>query len=261
MEHMYVDLGQLPRGAVVELHLSGSAANVWLMDSSTYSRYKRGNSVRAIGGHTKQSPVRLQTNHSGHWYAAADLGGYQGRLGLRARVLPGPAAPLRQRPNLPADSPLITFADELPEEAFEDREFDVFISHATEDKDEVVRPLAHALKARGIDAWYDEFELRVGDSLRRRIDQGIARSHFGLVVLSQAFFAKNWPQYELDGLIAVEMSEGARRLLPVWHAITKEELLRHSPSLVDRVALNTATLTIDEMASQLAEVIRPSGDS
>lgn len=258
---MYVDLGHLPRGAVVEFHIVGNAANVWLMDSSTYSRYKRGDSGRAIGGHTKQTPVRLQTDHSGHWYAVADLGGYSGRLGLQARVLPGPAAPLRQRPNLPMDSPLVTFAEELPEEAYEDREFDVFISHATEDKDDIVRPLALALENRGINTWYDEFELRVGDSLRRKIDHGIARSRFGLVVLSPAFFAKNWSQYELDGLIAIEMSGGAGRLLPVWHAITKEELLSLSPSLVDRVALNTAILTIDEMASQLAEVIHPSGDS
>jgi hypothetical protein len=159
------------------------------------------------------------------------------------------------------NSPLVPFAEELPEEAYEDREFDVFISHATEDKDDVVRPLAVALEDREINTWYDEFELRVGDSLRRKIDQGIARSRFGLVVLSPAFFAKNWSQYELDGLIAIEMSGGAGRLLPIWHAITKEELLGHSPSLVDRVALNTATLTIDEMASQLAEVIHPSGDS
>jgi hypothetical protein len=79
------------------------------------------------------------------------------------------------------------------------------------------------------------------------------------VVLSPAFFAKNWPQYELDGPIAIEMSGGAGRLLPIWHAITKEELLRRSPSLVDTVALNTATLTIDEIATQLAEVIHPSG--
>ena len=260
MEHVFVDLGQLSRGTVVELHLSGNAANVWLMDSSTYSRYKRGNSGRAIGGHTTESPVRLQTDRSARWYAVADLGGYSGRLGLQARVLPGPAAPLRQRPSLPEGSPLATFAEELPEEAFEDREFDVFISHATEDKEEVVRPLAHALSNHGIDTWYDEFELRVGDSLRRKIDQGIARSRFGLVVLSPAFFAKNWPQYELDGLIALEMSGGAGRLLPIWHSITKEELLSQSPSLVDRVALNTATLTIEEIAAQVAEVIHPSGE-
>ena len=150
MKHLYVDLGHLPRGRIVELHLSGNAANVWLMDSSTYSRYKRGNQVRAQGGHTKRSPVRLQTDRSAHWYAVADLGGYPGRLGLEARVLPGPAAPLRSAPNLPADSPLIPFAEGLPDEAFEDREFDVFISHAAEDKDGLVRPLAHALQAREV---------------------------------------------------------------------------------------------------------------
>jgi len=203
--------------------------------------------------------VRMQTTSSGHWYAVADLGGYSGRLGLRAVVLPGPAAPIRPAPNLPADSPLLAFADELPDQGFEDREFDVFISHATEDKESVVRPLAHALDQRGVNVWYDEFELRVGDSLRRKIDWGIARSRFGLVVLSPAFFAKNWPQYELDGLVARDMADGGRRLLPIWHEITKDELIRHSPSLVDRVALSTATLTVDEISEQIAEVVNPSG--
>lgn len=178
MEHMVVDLGQLGRGTVVELHLSGNAANVWLMDSSKYSQYKRGKSVRAIGGHTRRSPVRLQTDRSTHWYAVADLGGYRGRLGLEARVLPGPAAPIRQVPNLPSGSPLVRFAEELPDEAFEDRDFDVFISHASEDKATVVRPLAEALTDLDVDVWYDEFELRIGDSLRRKIDHGIARSRF-----------------------------------------------------------------------------------
>jgi TIR domain/Domain of unknown function (DUF1883) len=199
MEHVVVDLGHLPRGAAVELHVNGNAANVWLMDSSTYSRYKRDESGRAIGDHTRRSPVRLQTNASGHWYAVAVLGGYRGRLGLRAVVLPGPAAPIRQSPQLPASSPLVRFVDELPDEAFREREFDVFISHAAEDKRAVVRPLDEALEARGVKVWFDEFELRIGDSLRRRIDFGIARSRFGLVVLSPSFFAKNWPQTSSTG--------------------------------------------------------------
>ena len=80
------------------------------------------------------------------------------------------------------------------------KEWDVFISHAHEDKDDIVRPLAHALRQHDLRVWFDEFELRIGDSLRRKIDQGIARSAFGVVVLSTAFFAKNWAQYELDGL-------------------------------------------------------------
>lgn len=250
-----MDLGSLRRGRVVEFHLGGSAANVWLMDSSTYSRYKRGQQVRAQGGHATRSPVRMQTDRSGHWYAVADLGGYAGRLALEARVLPGPAAPLRPAPNLPSDSPLIPFAEELPDEAFEEREFDLFISHATEDKDALVRPLAHTLQERGVQVWYDEFELRVGDSLRRKIDAGIARSRFGLVVLSPAFFAKNWPQYELDGLVARDMHDGALRLLPIWHNVSKDELIRQSPSLVDRVALSTSLLTVEEMADQIAEVV------
>lgn len=258
---MVVNLGHLSRGIAVELHISGNAANVWLMTSSTYSRYKRGHSVRAQGGHTKKSPVVMETTSSGQWYAVADLGGYPGRLGLEARVLPtppGPAAPIRQSPNLPADSPLIEFADQLPDDESEAREFDVFISHATEDKGGVVRELAHALQNQTVEVWYDEFELRVGDSLRRKIDSGIARSRFGLVVLSPAFFAKNWPQYELDGLVARDMSAGGSRLLPIWHGITKDELLQQSPSLADRVALSTATMTVEEIAEQIAEVVNPS---
>lgn len=75
-------------------------------------------------------------------------------------------------------------------------EWDVFISHASEDK-EFVRPLADALIARGLRVWYDEFELKVGDHLRRSIDRGLVRSRYGIVVLSPAFFAKHWPQTEV----------------------------------------------------------------
>ncbi|MGH3776791.1 MAG: toll/interleukin-1 receptor domain-containing protein [Pseudonocardiaceae bacterium] len=65
------------------------------------------------------------------------------------------------------------------------KDWDVFISHASQDKDEIVRPLAIALQEQSLRVWYDEFELRIGDSLRRKIDQGIARSAFGIVVLGE----------------------------------------------------------------------------
>ena len=58
------------------------------------------------------------------------------------------------------------------------KEYDVFISHASEDKDSVVRPLALALKEKGVNVWYDEFELKIGDSLRRKIDQGLSKSRY-----------------------------------------------------------------------------------
>ncbi len=133
----------------------------------------------------------------------------------------------------------------------------MFISHASEDKAPVVRPLAEALTDLRVEVWYDEFELRIGDSLRRKIDHGIARSRFGLVVLSRSFFAKNWPQSELDGLVARDVDRGGGRLLPIWHEITKSEVLAQSPSLADRVALSTATSTLDEIAAEIAEVVHP----
>jgi hypothetical protein len=138
----------------------------------------------------------------------------------------------------------------------DDRDFDVFISHASEDKDDVVRPLAHALTERGLEVWFDEFELRIGDSLRRKIDAGIARSRFGVVVLSGAFLAKSWPQYELDGLVTMAVS-GRQVLLPLWHGVSKDEVVSYSPSLADNVALRTADSTIEEIANEIAAVVLP----
>ena len=132
--------------------------------------------------------------------------------------------------------------------------FDVFISHTSKDKDEVVRPLATALCAAGLSVWYDEFELRIGDSLRRKIDKGLANSRFGVVVLSRAFFGRDWPEYELDGLVTRSVS-GDQILLPVWHDVTKREVMDYSPSLADRVARSTATHTVEEIAAEIVDVI------
>lgn len=133
--------------------------------------------------------------------------------------------------------------------------YDAFISHATEDKDDLVRPLAELLQKNGISIWYDEFQLRVGDSLRRSIDKGLANSRFGIVILSLHFFVKNWPQYELDGLVAKEMN-GGKVILPIWHKVSKDEVMGYSPTLADRVALNTATNTIEELAQELGKVLQ-----
>jgi len=144
---------------------------------------------------------------------------------------------------------------ESEEAELSDVMYDVFISHASEDKDDLVRPLAEKLREAGFSIWYDEFQLKVGDSLRRSIDKGLANSRFGIVVLSPDFFAKNWPQYELDGLVAREMN-GGKIILPLWHKVSKDEVMRYSPSLADKFALNTAMYTIDELAEKLGDVLR-----
>jgi len=118
-------------------------------------------------------------------------------------------------------------------------EWDVFISHASEDKETFVRPLAVALQKKDIRVWFDEFALTVGDSLRRSIDRGLACSRYGIVVISPDFLKKDWPQKELDGLVAREVA-GQKVILPVWHRIDGKTLQRYSPLLADRVATSTA---------------------
>lgn len=133
--------------------------------------------------------------------------------------------------------------------------YDVFVSHASEDKEEFVRPLAEQLRQLGFRVWYDEFSLKVGDNLRRSIDNGLANSRYGLVVFSGAFFAKQWPQYELDGLVMREMN-GHKVILPIWHKVSKDEVLSYSPSLAGILALNSSMYSIEEIAAKLAEVLQ-----
>jgi DDE superfamily endonuclease/TIR domain len=102
-------------------------------------------------------------------------------------------------------------------------EWDVFISHASEDKESFVRPLANRLQEQGLRVWFDELTLTVGDSLRRSIDRGLAKSRYGIVVISPNFLRKEWPQKELDGLVAREI-DGVKILLPVWHNIGAAEI-------------------------------------
>ena len=104
------------------------------------------------------------------------------------------------------------------------------------------------------DVWFDEFELKIGDSLRRKIDKGLANSKFGVVILSKSFIKKGWANYELDGIITKSVS-GQQVVLPIWHDITKQEVIDYSPSLADKLARNTAISTIEEIAKEINVVV------
>jgi len=207
MEFIDIDLGNCQAGDVAEVTLS-AGANVRLMDSTNFSAYRNGRQHRFIGGLATKSPLRLEIPRGGHWHVAVDMQGLRGTVRASGRRIPGsalrPLPPIRERRESLRDISQ-NLVDARPEKPLATA-FDVFVSHASEDKESVVRPLAQALVGYGLRVWYDEFELRIGDSLRRKIDSGIARSRFGIVVLSPAFFAKGWPQYELDGLVSMSVS-------------------------------------------------------
>ena len=258
MKFQQYRLGHQQRGDVVEVTLSGSAANVRLLDSGNLQNYKSGRRHRYHGGLITKSPARLFIPHTGTWYVTVDLQGLRGQARSSVQVIP--QATLSPLPEyLPQSiSDLVRSVSHsmpgtlAPSEASPSSYYDVFISHATEDKDAVARPLAICLVSHGLRVWYDEFELRIGDSIRRKIDQGLARSRFGVIVISPSFFAKNWPQYELDGLVTREMT-GEQVILPLWHQISKREVIDHSPSLADKVARSTSDFTIEEIAGGVIE--------
>jgi hypothetical protein len=238
----------------VEITLT-SGANVRLMDNSDFSNYKNGRQHRYIGGLAKQSPLRLQIPNSGHWHVAIDMQGLRGSTRASVRVLPGALpeireAPLSSVPSLVRDTPPAVHPGT--------ESYDVFISHASEDKEAIVRSLATALVSLGLKVWYDEFTLRIGDSLRQTIDRGLANSRVGLVVLSPAFIAKGWTNYELDGIVTRTVS-GEQILLPIWHNITKQEVISFSPSLADKLARSTATHTVEEIAQEIHDLIKSRG--
>jgi TIR domain. len=135
--------------------------------------------------------------------------------------------------------------------------YDVFISHASEDKAQVALPLTTLLKSQGFQVWLDQPELTVGDSLRCSIDDGLSASRFGIVVLSPDFLRKRWTNLELDGLIARE--EGKQKvILPVLHNLSREDVLSFSPILASKVSVSTAQ-GLDYVAREVMRAIRSSG--
>lgn len=124
--------------------------------------------------------------------------------------------------------------------------YDVFISHASEDKADFVNPLVEKLQDLGISVWYDTLELQWGKSLREQIDNGIKRSKFAILVLSKNFFKKQWPKRELDGILAKETISGTAPL-PIWYNLTQEEVYEFSPTLSGIYSISTQNHSIDDI--------------
>ena len=118
------------------------------------------------------------------------------------------------------------------------KQWDFFISHASEDKEEIARPLADRLNSRGLMVWYVDYSLKLGSNLRESIDYGLARSRFGILIVSSHFLEKHWPEEELNELATREVN-GQKVILPVWHKVGFQQILEYSPVLADRVGITT----------------------
>ncbi|MPN57643.1 hypothetical protein SDC9_205337 [bioreactor metagenome] len=114
------------------------------------------------------------------------------------------------------------------------------------------------MKKQGLKVWYDTNKLKWGDSMREKIDKGLAKSRYGVVVLSPNYIAehKYWTKAELNGLFQVESING-KVILPIWHNLTKKQVVEYSPIIADRKAMTTASMTAEEIAVQLKELFTP----
>lgn len=138
--------------------------------------------------------------------------------------------------------------------------WDVFISHASEDKPDIVRPLADALTVFGLKVWYDEFELRPGSKLIETIERGLQKSEFGLVIISRSFMQKDWPKRELDSLFTKELAFGkSERILPIWVDVDYGDIANYSLTLADRYAIKfePQNMDVSDLAWRVAESINP----
>lgn len=113
-----------------------------------------------------------------------------------------------------------------------------FISHDSRDKDRIARPLSNGLHSRMCFVWYDEFSLKVGDSLRESIESGIKEAKKCVLILTPNFLSNpGWTKKEFNSIFTREMIFNERIVLPIWSRVTKEDVYNYSPALADTVAL------------------------
>lgn len=166
----------------------------------------------------------------GHWHVTVDMAGLRGTVRSSVRTLPAALPEARLSTTANAHSAVRDIGENLADIiGGADRDFDVFVSHASPDKDGFVRPFAEALESHGLQVWFDEFVLTPGSSLRRSIDDGIRKARYAIVVLSPAFLTgRPWTEHELDGLVG-HRSRGCR-----LHQ--RGELMEPAPNLIEAIS-------------------------
>jgi len=150
--------------------------------------------------------------------------------------------------------PSINYTQQALPNDYNENEFDVFISHASEDKDSFVDELVAELRKLEIKVWYDVLNIKWGDSLRSKIDEGLKKSRFGIIVISKDYIKKFWTNVELDGLLQKENTNG-KAILPIWHNISKKDVQDFSPIIAGRKAMNTTMMTATEIAQEFLSLL------
>lgn len=133
-------------------------------------------------------------------------------------------------------------------------DWDIFVAYAKEDREAIAGPLAEALREKGLAVWSDGVAFKPGGGLQQFIDDGVAHSRLGVVVLSKNFFAQHWSVQELDSLANCELN-GEKVIVPIWHSVGFSDVWEHSPALADRRAVSTDK-GFANAAERIVEILR-----
>jgi hypothetical protein len=109
-----------------------------------------------------------------------------------------------------------------------------FISHDSNDKNDIARPIAEGLAKMGLSVWFDEFSLKPGDRLRESIEKGMKDCKKCILILTPNFLANSgWTAAEFNMIFTREIIEGTPLVVPVWAGVSKQDVYQYSPGLVN----------------------------
>lgn len=127
-------------------------------------------------------------------------------------------------------------------------EYDVFISHANKDKEELIAELYQSLQKLGISIFYDKESLEWGDNWKERILNGTKKAEFAIIVISENFFDREWTERELSEFLNRQNRNGQKLILPIIHNITNEQLKSKYPNVADIQVIDSSDYNCDQIA-------------
>lgn len=132
-------------------------------------------------------------------------------------------------------------------------EYDVFISHANKDKEDLIEELYQSLSKLGINIFYDKESLEWGDNWKERILNGTKKAEFAIIVISENFFDRKWTERELSEFLNRQNRNGQKLILPIVHNITMQQLQEKYPNVADIQAIDSKKYNCDQIALLFAK--------
>ncbi|MCR5803731.1 MAG: toll/interleukin-1 receptor domain-containing protein [Clostridia bacterium] len=135
------------------------------------------------------------------------------------------------------------------------KKYDVFISHASNDKLDYVSGLVNEIKKLGIEVFYDSDVLSWGDNWKEKILEGTSNSEFAVIVISNSFFGREWTEKELNEFLKRQNESGQKIVLPLLYNISISEMTSKYPHLSEIQAIESTKLTNQDITILLAKEI------